>query len=332
MTQQRHKHTICIANHLAEPVIEYLKEQVNLITWYDGYTWQYLHDSIPKSDALIVRSATRVTEKMLQAGKSGKLKIVGTATAGVDHIDLWAAERLAITIVNSPWGNSLANAEFIIGMMIALSRNIIRCDSHLRKGVWNQELGIGPELAGKTFGTIGFGKIGGLAAEKARLLGMNVLAYDPYAPTDSFAAKGVRRVDLKELLERADFLSLSIPFHKDTNKLIGAEELKLLKPNCFIIQSSRGGIIDEDALIVALKNKIIAGASLDVFRDEPNIREEFKQLDNTILTPHIGCSSQESRIRSGMSVANDILRVLRGENPIHEVTAVSEHNFHKLLG
>lgn len=320
-----------VLNPLSDAVLGYLSERAQITCCHD-WTDTWLMRNVGKFDGILVRSATKVSEKLLTAGKEGKLRVVGTATAGVDHIDLWAAERLGVTVVNSTWGNSLANAEFIIGMMIALSRNFIGYDKQMRCSQYYQEWGIGPELSGKTFGTVGFGRIGSLAAEKARLLGMKVMAYDPYQPHSAFFAKSIIPMTLPELLKEADFVSLSIPLYEDTYKLIGAEELALMKPSSYIIQSSRGGIIDEEALIEALRTKKIAGASIDVFESEWHINPAFKQLDNTILTPHIGCSSRESRTRSGMSVAEDVLRVLEGGPATNRVRPLDDQNFHRLLG
>jgi D-3-phosphoglycerate dehydrogenase / 2-oxoglutarate reductase len=322
--------TIGVANPLAPAVLEYLRQRADVITFYDRDL--PLSEHIGGLDGLIIRSATRIDAGLLQAGKQGRLRIVATATAGYDHIDVETAQRLAITVTNSPWGNSLANAEFIIGMMIALSRNFHRYDRQLRDGRWEPETGIGPELTGKVFATIGFGKIGCLAAEKARLLGMRVIAYDPYQADNAFAARGVQRMDLRALLRRADFLSLSIPLYKATYRLIGLEELILLKPTCYIIQSSRGGVVDERALTGLLRDGKIAGAAIDVHEREPFVNGELRRLENTILTPHIGCSSKESRVRSGMAAAEDVLRVLRGDTPVHAVKPVSEQDFHRSLG
>jgi D-3-phosphoglycerate dehydrogenase / 2-oxoglutarate reductase len=326
------KPIFCVANRLSMPALQFLEQQGRVDIMYEASPMDLL-EAIPCYDALLIRSATKVNSDLIQAGSRGRLKVIGTATAGVDHIDLKAAQEQSVMVVNSTWGNSLANAEFIIGMMIALSRNFLNYDRSMRRGEWNQELGIGAELGGKIFGTVGFGRIGSLAAEKARLLGMRVMAFDPFQPIDAFTARGVERVELPELLRSADFLSLSLPHYSNTIHLIGAQELQLLKPTCFLIQSSRGGIIDESALIEVLKKKQIAGASIDVFANEPAPRKEFLELDNTILTPHIGCSSQESRVRSGLRVAEDVLRVLRGEKPLYEVKPIEDpRDFHRLLG
>ncbi len=323
---------VCITNPLHEDVVQHLSNFATVTTCY-GLKPNEIADHIVEQDALIVRSATRVNESLLTAGKHSRLKVVGTATAGVDHIDLGAAERLGIQVVNSTWGNSLANAEYIIGMMITLSRNIWMYHQRMRAGIWDPEYCLGSELAGKTFGTIGFGKIGSITSEKARLLGMRVIAYDPLEATDAFTAKGVKRLNtLEQVMEQADFLSLSLPFYADTWRMICKEQLRLMKPTSYIIQSSRGGIIDEPDLIWALRNNIIAGAAIDVFVTEPMIRKEFLDLENVILTPHIGCSSMESRLRSGMRVAEDVERVLKGEPPIHQVRSVEARDYHRLLG
>lgn len=244
-------------------------------------------------------------------GRRGRLRVVGTATAGWNHINVETARKVNVQVIYSPWGNTLANAEFIIGSMVALSRSLIRSDRLLRMGVWNQEVGIGPELYGKIFGTIGFGKIGSLAAQKALALGMKVVAYDPWRTEYEFVAKGVRPVRLETLLRVSDFVSLSLPLNNETVDLLGARELRLMKPTAYLIQSSRGGVVDEEALIVALARKKIAGAAVDVFLDEPLINPRFRRLENVILTPHIGCSSVESRIRSGLTVARGVLNALR---------------------
>lgn len=305
------KPQILITNPLHEVPIAYLKRHTDVTIAYDIDERELLKKVI-NYDALIVRSATRVRSCILTDGARKRLRVVGTATAGFNHINLETAKKLNIPVVYSPWGNTLANAEFIIGAMIALSRNITRSDRLIRRGKWNQEAGIGPELSGKIFGTIGFGRIGSLAAEKARLLGMKILAYDPVRPEYEFNARGAKKVTLPYLLRHSDFVSVSVPLNESTRGLIGERELQFLKPTAYIIQSSRGGTIDEETLLQYLEKRKIRGAFVDVFKEEPQINPRFLKLENVILTPHIGCSSEESRVRSGMAVARGVLNILRG--------------------
>ncbi len=327
------KFKIAVTDPLTDDVINYLKSKEDLeVELMYGVEHHILQMRVREFDGLLIRSRTKITDWIIQDGISGNLKVVGTATAGVDHINLSSAKTHRITVVNSPWGNSLANAEYIIGMMIALSRNFIPYHNKMKRGIWNQEYGIGPEIAGKNFCTIGFGRIGSLAAEKARALGMNVFANDPFQNQSRMESKLVKHLPLEELLPLADFLSISVPYYSKTINLLREKELSLLKKSCYVIQSSRGGVIDELALIKALQQKKIAGACIDVFEHEPNFDKDFTKLPNVILTPHIGCSSKESRIRSGMIVAEDVLRVLNKQEPINAVGPVSAENFHKLLG
>lgn len=302
--------SVLITNPLSKTAIDYLRRFARVSLDYHLDERGLLRKA-KHYDAIVVRSSTRVRSCVLSDGRRGRLRVVGTATAGWNHINVETARKVNVQVIYSPWGNTLANAEFIIGSMVALSRSLIRSDRLLRMGVWNQEVGIGPELYGKIFGTIGFGKIGSLAAQKALALGMKVVAYDPWRTEYEFVAKGVRPVRLETLLRVSDFVSLSLPLNNETVDLLGARELRLMKPTAYLIQSSRGGVVDEEALIVALARKKIAGAAVDVFLDEPLINPRFRRLENVILTPHIGCSSVESRIRSGLTVARGVLNALR---------------------
>ncbi|MEK7628190.1 MAG: hydroxyacid dehydrogenase [Patescibacteria group bacterium] len=314
------KARVLVTNPLSDVALVYLQRRCDVTVDY-GLDEHGLLKKIKHFDGLIVRSATPVRSCVLTDGVHACLRVVATATAGYNHVNTDTARKLGIPVVYSPWGNTLANAEFIIGSMIVLARNIARSDRYMRAGVWDQEAGIGPELYGKVFGTIGFGRIGGLTAEKAKLLGMKVIAYDPGRPHYEFETRGVRRVSLHTLLRQADFVSLSVPFSQRTKGLLGKKELSLMKPTAYIIQSSRGGTIDEDALLKALSEEKIRGAAIDVFVDEPVINPLFRKMNHVVLTPHIGCSSQESRVRSGLAVARDVLSVLNGRKATNLVPA-----------
>lgn len=311
-----HRPNILVTNHLSPSVLDFLNTKARVDVRLDLNEVDFVKQA-DRYDAIICRSATRVRSCVLGTGRKGRLKIVATATSGFDHINILRANELNIPVVHSPEGNTVSNAEYIIGAMISISRHFIDADRLMRQGVWDQECVLGSDLRGKTFATVGFGRIGSLAATYAKMLGMNVIAYDPYVSAERFAQAGVASVDLEQLLREGDFISFSVPLSQETLGLVSHRELSLLKQTAYIIQGSRGGIIDEDALIWSLKNRTFAGAVIDVFENEPSPRKDFFELPNVLLTPHYACSTQESRTRSGMSVARDVLSYLRSGTVIN---------------
>ncbi|HVL87936.1 MAG TPA: hydroxyacid dehydrogenase [Candidatus Thermoplasmatota archaeon] len=264
-------------------------------------------------EALVVRSRTKVTREVLSAG--GRLKVVGRAGVGVDNVDTAAAKELGIAIVNAPTAATNAVAELAVGHALALARGIARLDGAMRQGRWEKKGSEGWELAGKTLGLVGVGRIGSRVAELARAFGMRALAYDPYVSADAARRMNVEKVDsLERLLEDADVVSVHVSLTPETKGLLDGKRIALMKRTAILLNLSRGGVVDEPALAMALESGAIAGAGLDVFSTEPLAPDSpLARLPNVILTPHVGANSREAQAAAGRIVAEQVLKVLRGE-------------------
>lgn len=266
---------------------------------------------VPEYDALMIRSGTRVTKEIIEAGT--QLKIIGRAGVGVDNVDVPAATRKGIVVVNSPEGNTIAAAEHALAMMLSLSRHIPEADQSVKSGQWERKRFIGAEVYKKTLGVVGLGKIGSHVAIAAKAMGMKLLAYDPFISTERAEQLGCRLVEVNVLLQESDYITLHIPKTKETANLIDAEALAKMKPTTRIINCARGGIIDETALADALKSGKIAGAALDVFETEPLGESPLRELSQkVILTPHLGASTAEAQQNVAVDVAEQIRDVLLG--------------------
>lgn len=277
-------------------------------------------------DAMITRSGTAVQSDLLNAGKA-RLKVVGRAGIGVDNIDISAATENGIAVVNAPLGNVRAAAEHTIALIFALSRNIPQADSMLRGGIWGKNHFLGSEVAGKTLGIIGLGKVGTQVARRALALDMEVIAYDPFVEQ----GPDIPLLPLDELLRRADFVTLHVPLTPITTNMIGHRELLLMKNSAYLINCARGRVVDEAALYDACKSGGIAGAALDVFASEPLAGSPLLELNNVILTPHLGGTTHEAMKASSLEVAEHVSAILRGERPAHMINpeALSRHPAHE---
>ncbi|HIK13774.1 MAG TPA: phosphoglycerate dehydrogenase [Leptolyngbyaceae cyanobacterium M33_DOE_097] len=266
---------------------------------------------IPEYDALMIRSGTRVTQAVIEAGNN--LKIIGRAGVGVDNVDVPAATRKGIVVVNSPEGNTIAAAEHTLAMMMALSRCIPDANQSVKSGKWDRKSYTGNEVYKKVLGVVGLGKIGAHVATVARAMGMKLLAYDPFVSHERAEQLGCRLVDLDLLLQESDYVTLHLPKTPETTHLINAEAIAKMKPTARIINCARGGIIDETALHDALKAGKLAGAALDVFEQEPLGESTLKELGKDIvLTPHLGASTEEAQVNVAVDVAEQIRDVLLG--------------------
>ncbi|MDJ0621240.1 MAG: phosphoglycerate dehydrogenase [Calothrix sp. MO_192.B10] len=262
-------------------------------------------------DALMIRSGTRVTEEIVAAGTN--LKIIGRAGVGVDNVDVPAATRQGIVVVNSPQGNTIAAAEHALAMMLSLSRYIPDANASVKSGKWDRKTYVGAEVYKKTIGVVGLGKIGSHVAKVAKAMGMKLLAYDPFLSNERAEQLGCQLVDLDLLLQQSDYITLHIPKTPESTHLINAERLAKMKPNARIINCARGGIVDESALAEALKSGKIAGAALDVFESEPLKESALQSLGKEmILTPHLGASTTEAQVNVAIDVAEQIRDVLLG--------------------
>ncbi|MBA2750223.1 MAG: phosphoglycerate dehydrogenase [Tatlockia sp.] len=266
---------------------------------------------IPEYDALMIRSGSRITKEIIDAGT--QLKIIGRAGVGVDNVDVPAATRRGIVVVNSPEGNTIAAAEHALAMMMALSRYIPDANASVKSGQWDRKSYVGAEVYKKTLGVIGLGKIGSHVANVAKAMGMKLIAFDPFISNERAEQLGCRLVDMDLLLRESDYITLHIPKTPETTHLINAEALAKMKPNARIINCSRGGIIDEVALAEALEKGQIGGAALDVYETEPLGESPLRALGKqAILTPHLGASTAEAQVNVAIDVAEQIRDVLLG--------------------
>ncbi len=285
--------------------------QVATVDVKTGLSPEQLLQIIPEYDALMIRSGSRITKEIIEAGN--QLKIIGRAGVGVDNVDVNAATRQGIVVVNSPEGNTIAAAEHAIAMMLALSRHIPDASVSVKRGEWDRKSFIGAEVYKKTLGIVGLGKIGSHVAGAAKAMGMKLLAYDPFISTERAEQLGCRLVELDILLQEADYITLHMPKTPETSHLIDAQALAKMKPTARIINCARGGIIDEDALADAVKNGKIAGAALDVYETEPLGESPLRALGKeVILTPHLGASTAEAQVNVAIDVAEQIRDVLLG--------------------
>jgi D-3-phosphoglycerate dehydrogenase / 2-oxoglutarate reductase len=266
---------------------------------------------IPDYDALIVRGRTKVTASVLEAGS--RLKVIGRAGVGVDNIDLEAAKKNGITVVNAPMSTTLAVAELTFALLLALAREIPRGDAGIKQGKWLKKELEGIELNGKTLGIIGFGRIGVEVGKRASAFGMNVIAYDPLISEDDIKQRGAEPVSIQDLYAWSDFISLHLPLNVQTRDLIGPLAFSEMKDGVRLVSAARGGIIDEAALVAALNSGKVAGAALDVFEQEPPGLTEAVSHPRVIATPHIGAQTVEAQSRASDDIAAEVLSALQGK-------------------
>ncbi|MEN6372650.1 MAG: phosphoglycerate dehydrogenase [Armatimonadota bacterium] len=268
--------------------------------------------SIGKYDALVVRSATQVTSDVIDA--ACRLRIIGRAGVGVDNIDVPAATKRGIVVVNSPEGNTIAAAELTMAHLLALSRNIPAADQSMKRGEWDRQRYVGVEVYNKLLGILGLGKIGREVAKRALAFGMRVIGYDPFLPAEAVKKLGVQLVDLEQLLRVSDYITLHLPKNKETEELISAAEISAMKDGVRIINVARGGIIDEAALAGALVDGKVAGAAIDVYSSEPiSPNNPLLGAPNIITTPHLGASTKEAQSKVAVDVAEQIVDYLNGK-------------------
>jgi len=284
-----------------------------------GLKSEEIISTIGDYEALIVRSQTQVSAKVIEAGK--KLQVIGRAGVGVDNIDVEEATRRGIVVVNAPTGNTISAAEHTIALMLSLARHIPQANAMLKSGVWQRSDFMGIEVRNKTLGVIGLGNIGSEVARRARGLEMKLIAYDPFLSVDYAHNLQVELVSLEQLLKESDFITLHLPLTASTKALIGAKELALVKPTVRIINCARGGLIDEEALAKAVKEKRVAGAAIDVFSSEPATKSVLFENDNIIVTPHLGASTTEAQAMAAKDIAKQIIDVFKGQPARYAVNA-----------
>ena len=263
-----------------------------------------LAERISEYDGLVIRSTTKITSNILKKAKN--LKVIGRAGIGVDNIDMMAASKKGIIIMNTPFGNMITTAEHAIAMMFAVARQIPEANISTHAGKWEKSRFVGVELTNKTVGVIGVGNIGGIFCERARSLKMRVVAYDPYLSEEKAKNLNIEKVDLDQLFYRSDFITLHVPLTQETRNILSEDNIKKLKKNVRIINCARGGLVDEEALARAIKEGHVAGAAFDVFSVEPAIDSPLFNLPNVICTPHLGAATVEAQENVAIQIAEQI--------------------------
>ncbi len=295
---------VLISDKLSPAAVQIFKDRGIDADVKTGLDKDQLAAIIGDYDGLAIRSATKVTAKLLGAAR--KLKVIGRAGIGVDNVDIPAATAKGIIVMNTPFGNSITTAEHAITLMLALARQIPQADVSTQAGKWEKNRFMGVEITGKTLGVIGCGNIGSIVADRALGMKMKVIAYDPYLSDERALNLGVEKVELDELLRRADFITLHTPLTDKTRNIINAESLALTKKGVRLINCARGGLIDEAALFEALKSGRVAGAALDVFVSEPATESPLFGLHNVVCTPHLGASTTEAQENVALQIAEQM--------------------------
>ncbi len=298
---------VLVREQIADAGVDLLRERYEVDVDSDGD----LEAQIGLYDAIIIRSATKLTADLIERGE--RLKVIGRAGVGVDNVDVEAATRRGIVVANAPESTVISAAEHTIGLLLALSRNIPQAHAALKEGRWERSRYGGLEVADKTLGVLGFGRIGQQVARRAAGLQMRVVAYDPFVSKERFRELGVEQAESPErIFETADFITLHLPLTAETRGSIGAEAFARMKPGVRLVNAARGELVDEDALLDALRSGQVAGVALDVFSSEP-YSGPLLELDNVVVTPHLAASTEEAQDRAGLIVAEQVAAALEGE-------------------
>ncbi|MFO7838935.1 MAG: phosphoglycerate dehydrogenase [Desulfosalsimonadaceae bacterium] len=314
---------VLVSDNLGKAGIELLEEAFGTnLDVKTNLSPEDLQSIIKNYNALIIRSATKVTAELLE--KAENLKVVGRAGIGLDNVDIAAATKRGVVVMNTPDGNVVTTAEHTIALMTSLSRNIAQGTASLKAGLWEKKKLQGRELMNKTLGVLGFGKIGSVVADRARGLKMQVMVYDPVVQPDTISKKGFEPGTIGEIYQNADYITVHVPKSKNTEKMISYEAFEKMKPGVMLINCARGGIVDEEALAAALESGKVAGAALDVFETEPPPADHpLLQKDNVVATPHLGASTLEAQTNVAVAVARQIIEYLTNNNIVNAVNIPS---------
>jgi len=323
---------ILISENIRGSAVDALANRFNVVTlpelWRDPAA---LAAQIKSVRALIIRNQTQITDELLRDAKD--LIVLGRAGVGLDNVDLNACEKAGIIVTSTPEQSTISVAELAIGLMISLARNIPAADADTKQGNWNRQRFLGTELHGKTFGIVGAGRIGLATARRAQAFGMKILAHDPFVSRDNvfLAELSAEVVGFDDLFTRADVISCHLPATPQTLRIVSANAFSRMKPTALFINTSRGEVVDELALLEVLKSNRIAGAALDVRETEPPIAGELEKLPNILLMPHIAALTREAQARVTQAICDDVARVLDGQQPLNAVLRpkVPRNGFHK---
>lgn len=303
---------VLISDPLAKEGVDIFRENGIKADEVSKLTEAELVKKIKGYDALVVRSGTTVTAKIIQA--SDKLKVIGRAGVGLDNVDVEAASKKGIVVMNAPAGNTISTAEHAFGLMMALSRNIPQADRSVKEGKWDRKKFMGVELYGKTLGIIGMGRIGGEFAKRALVFGMKVMVFDPFLTQEKARSAGVEPVDMEKLLKNSDYITIHTPLTSETRHLLDEKSFNKMKKGVRIINAARGGIIDEKALAKNLKSGKVSGAALDVFetKAKPPVDSPVLGMENVVTTPHLGASTEEAQVTVAIDMARSVVDALLG--------------------
>ncbi|MBI3924543.1 MAG: phosphoglycerate dehydrogenase [Armatimonadetes bacterium] len=303
---------VLVTDPLSNEALELLRRETELEV-STSLSKEELLARVAGADALLVRSQTRVTREVIEAGT--RLQVVGRAGVGVDNIDVAAATQRGVLVVNSPSGNTISAAEHTMALLLAAARRLPQAHQSMVEGKWDRKSFTGSELYNKTLGVVGFGRIGREVASRAASFKMKVLAYDPFVSEDFVRERGCERADLDDLLSRSDFVTLHVPLTEQTENLMDRRRLGLLPKGAFLVNCARGKILDEGALAEAVRSGRLGGAALDVYREEPPKNSPVVGVDRLITTPHLAASTHEAQVRVALDVAEQVLEVLQGLPP-----------------
>jgi D-3-phosphoglycerate dehydrogenase len=304
------KPIVLIAEELSPATIDALGPDFE-VRQTDGADRAQLLPALADADAVLIRSATKMDAEAIAAARN--LKVIARAGVGLDNVDVPAATKAGVMVVNAPTSNITSAAELAVGLLLATARNIAPANQALKAGAWKRSKYGGVELLDKKVGVVGFGRIGQLVAERLKGFGMEILAYDPYVSAQRAGQLGAQLVTLDELLEQSDFITVHLPKNPETLGLIGKEALTKVKPSVRIINAARGGIVDEEALAEALREGRVAGAGIDVFATEPTTESPLFEHESVVVTPHLGASTDEAQEKAGVSVAKSVRLALGGD-------------------
>jgi len=303
--------SVLICDQVAPILNEILQKNGLKITYEPEITPEQIKEKIGNFDVVVVRSRTKITKEMID--RASKCKIIARVGVGLDNIDTDAAKAKGIRVINAVEGAMNAVAELVLGLMLSLAREISRADREIRNGKWLKKELMGTELSGKYLGIVGLGNIGKKLAKHAKALNMNIIGYDVIPIPEDFSHEvGLIKADLDTLISSADYISFHVPFTESTHHFVNSQLIAKMKKNAYLINTSRGEIIDENALYGALKSGKIAGAALDVFETEPAIGNKLATLPNVICTPHIGAQTKEAQALAANVIAEKIIMILRG--------------------
>lgn len=309
---------VLVAESIAREGVEQLRA-VHEVDERLGLSPEKLREIIPAYDALVVRSGVQVDAGLIAAGS--RLAVIGRAGVGVDNVDLEAATRAGVVVVNAPTGNTIAAAEHTLALLYCVARRIAPADASVRRGEWKRAQFTGSELRGRTLGIVGLGKIGLAIAARATAMEMTVIGVDPYVPAEAAANHGIELVTFNDMLDRADVVTVHVPLTRATRGLLGREAIARLRPGAIILNVARGGIVDEAALADALRSGHLGGAGIDVFESEPPVDSPLLDAPNALLTPHLGASTAEAQILVAEEVAEQVIDVLAGRSARYAVNA-----------